>query len=63
MFNPEDFFSAYDWEEGFAHIDVKVTDSQGRDIWGEIPDSFTANDLDAIANYFAQAARNLRDNN
>lgn len=59
MINPNHFFALID-NSGEIKIEARVTDSQNREIWGELPDSFTADDMSRIAQFFENQARYMR---
>jgi hypothetical protein len=59
MYKPTLHFAISPFEDE-AKVEVKTWDSRGNVCWNEIPDSFTADDLDAIADMFASAARGMR---
>jgi len=59
MFNPNEFFALIDNMENVT-VEAKGEDSQGRMVWVQVPDSFTADDLSSIAEFFESKARHMR---
>lgn len=60
MINPSEYFTLND-NCGEIQIEVRATELHtDRTVWAELGDSFTADDLSAIAQFFENQARYMR---